>query len=163
MKFGSRHLGKVTSQYSRRQFHLSLLRSLASYGRGGTWWRKWECLKIMGGQGSHNKPIDCGASGAYAPGHDDEEEMWRTIMTVYRCGRVFVCDHMCNVNIVACVCSSPEVQTVGMWSVSDPNCGLELPGQNCSLELFWWLNCVTVKIAGLYCGLLTFKNHASFI
>jgi len=28
----------------------------------------------MGGQGSHNKPIGCGASGAYAPGPDDEEE-----------------------------------------------------------------------------------------
>jgi hypothetical protein len=27
-----------------------------------------------GGQGSHNKPIGCGASGAYAPGPDDEEE-----------------------------------------------------------------------------------------
>jgi len=29
--------------------------------------------KITGGQGSHNKPIGCGASGAYAPGPDDEE------------------------------------------------------------------------------------------
>ena len=27
-----------------------------------------------GGQGSHDKPIGCGASGAYAPGPDDEEE-----------------------------------------------------------------------------------------
>ena len=27
-----------------------------------------------GGQGSHNKPIGCGASGAYAPGPGDEEE-----------------------------------------------------------------------------------------
>jgi len=26
------------------------------------------------GQGSHNKLIGCGASGAYAPGTDDEEE-----------------------------------------------------------------------------------------
>jgi len=26
------------------------------------------------GQGSHNKPIGCGASGAYALGPDDEEE-----------------------------------------------------------------------------------------
>jgi hypothetical protein len=26
------------------------------------------------GQGSHNKPIGCGASGAYVPGLDDEEE-----------------------------------------------------------------------------------------
>ena len=34
--------------------------------------------KITGGrggaQGSHNKPIGCGASGAYAPGPDEEEE-----------------------------------------------------------------------------------------
>jgi len=27
-----------------------------------------------GGQGSHKRPIGCGASGAYAPGPDDEEE-----------------------------------------------------------------------------------------
>jgi len=27
-----------------------------------------------GGSGSHNKPIGCRASGAYAPGNDDEEE-----------------------------------------------------------------------------------------
>ena len=74
MKRGSRHLGKIIGQLSRPQFHLSLLGSLASYGRGGTWRRKWERLKIMGGQGSHNKPIGCGASGAYASGPDDEEE-----------------------------------------------------------------------------------------
>jgi len=30
--------------------------------------------KIMGVQQSHNKPTSCGASGAYAPGPDDEEE-----------------------------------------------------------------------------------------
>ena len=30
--------------------------------------------KITGVQGSHNKPIGCGASGADAPGPDDEEE-----------------------------------------------------------------------------------------
>jgi hypothetical protein len=30
--------------------------------------------KITGGQGSHNKLIGCGASGAYAPGPYDEEE-----------------------------------------------------------------------------------------
>ena len=75
MKSGSRHLGKITSQHSRPQFHLSLLGSLASCGRGGAWHWKWERLKITGGgQGSHNKPIGCGASGAYAPGPDDEEE-----------------------------------------------------------------------------------------
>jgi hypothetical protein len=34
----------------------------------------WECLKITGGQGSHNKRIGCGASGAYALGPDEEEE-----------------------------------------------------------------------------------------
>jgi len=74
MKCGSWHLGKITGQHSRPHFHLSLLESLASYGRGGTWRRKWERLKITGGQGSHNKPIGCGASGTYAPGPDDEEE-----------------------------------------------------------------------------------------
>jgi hypothetical protein len=31
--------------------------------------------KITGGQGSHNKPTGCGASGAYAPGPDDDEEI----------------------------------------------------------------------------------------
>jgi len=30
--------------------------------------------KITGGQGSHNKPLGCSASGAYAPGPDEEEE-----------------------------------------------------------------------------------------
>jgi len=45
-----------------------------SYWRGGTWRQKWERLKVMGGQGSHNKPIGCGASGAYALGPDDKEE-----------------------------------------------------------------------------------------
>jgi len=74
MKRGSRHLGKITGQHSRPQFHLLLLGSLTSYGRGGTWRRKWESLKITGGgQGLHNKPICCGASGAYAPGPDLEE------------------------------------------------------------------------------------------
>jgi hypothetical protein len=43
----------------------------------------WKCLavevgtsKITGGRGhgSHNKPIGCGASGAYASGSDEEEE-----------------------------------------------------------------------------------------
>jgi len=29
--------------------------------------------KITGGQVSHNKPIGCGASGAYASGADDKE------------------------------------------------------------------------------------------
>jgi hypothetical protein len=68
MKHGSRHLGKITGQHSRPQFHLSLLGSLVSYGRGDTWRQKWEHLKITGGgQG-------CGASGAYAPGPDDELE-----------------------------------------------------------------------------------------
>jgi hypothetical protein len=74
MKRGILHLGKIISQHYCLQFHLSLLGSLASYGCGGTWRRKWERLKIMGGQGSHNKPIGCSASGAYAPGPYDEEE-----------------------------------------------------------------------------------------
>jgi len=32
--------------------------------------------KITGGQGSHNKPLGCSASGAYAAGPDDKEEGW---------------------------------------------------------------------------------------
>jgi len=40
MERGSRHLGKIIGQHSRPQFHLLLLGSLASYGRGGTWRRK---------------------------------------------------------------------------------------------------------------------------
>jgi len=74
MKRENGHLGKITGQHSLSQFHLLLLESLALYGRGGTWWWKWERLKIAGGRGSHNKPISCGASGAYALGPDDEEE-----------------------------------------------------------------------------------------
>jgi hypothetical protein len=75
MKRGSRHLDKITGQHSRPQFHLSLLGSLMLYGHGGTWRRKWESLKITGGgQGLHNEPTGCGATGAYAPGPDDEEE-----------------------------------------------------------------------------------------
>jgi len=64
----------ITGQHSCPQSHLSLLGSLTSYGHGGTWRRKWERLKITGGQGSHNKPIGCGASGAYTLGPADEEE-----------------------------------------------------------------------------------------
>jgi hypothetical protein len=61
------------------QFHLSLLGSLESYERGGAWRRKWKRLKIRGdAQGSHNKTIGCGASGAHAPGTDDEEENVKT-------------------------------------------------------------------------------------
>jgi len=32
----------------------------------------------MGGQRLHNKPVGCGASGAYATGPDDEEEEYLT-------------------------------------------------------------------------------------
>jgi hypothetical protein len=78
MKRRSQHLGKNTGQHSRPQFHLSLLGSLASYGHGGTWRRKWERLKITGEQGSHSKPTGCGASGAYAPGPDDKDKEIRT-------------------------------------------------------------------------------------
>jgi len=63
-------------QNFRPQFRLSLLGSLETYGRGGAWRREWERLKNQreGGQGSHNKPIGYGASGAHAAGTDDEEE-----------------------------------------------------------------------------------------
>jgi hypothetical protein len=74
MKYGSEHLGKITGQHSRPQFHLSLLGSIASHGRGDTWRQKWERLTITGGQGSHNKTIGYGASRAYAPGPDKKEE-----------------------------------------------------------------------------------------
>jgi hypothetical protein len=74
MKRGSQHLGKITDQHSHPQFLPSLLRSLTLYGRGGTWCQKWESLKSWEGQGSHNKPTGCSASGAYGPGPDEEEE-----------------------------------------------------------------------------------------
>jgi hypothetical protein len=75
MKCGNQHLGKITSQHSHPQFHLLLLGSLVLYGHEGTWWQKLGTSKITGGgQGLHNKPIGCGASGPYAPGPDDEEE-----------------------------------------------------------------------------------------
>jgi hypothetical protein len=67
-------LHKITGRHSRPQFHLSLLESLTPCGREGAWRRKWECLKSQGGQGSRNKPIGCGASGADALGPDEEEE-----------------------------------------------------------------------------------------
>jgi len=38
--------------------------------------------KNRGGQGSHNKPISCGASGAYTPGPDDKEEASVTFYAV---------------------------------------------------------------------------------
>jgi hypothetical protein len=37
------------------------------------------------GQGSLNKPISCGASGAYTPGPDDEEEASVTFYAVFLC------------------------------------------------------------------------------
>jgi hypothetical protein len=45
--------------------------------------RKWERLKITGGQGSHNKSVGCGASGAYVPGPDDEEKEEVTLGHVF--------------------------------------------------------------------------------
>jgi hypothetical protein len=68
-----RHLGKITGQHSRPQFHISLLGSLTSYGRGGAWRWKWECLNRGRGQGHTISLIGCGASGAYAVGPDEEE------------------------------------------------------------------------------------------
>jgi len=83
VEFGN--LGKITGQHSRPQFHLSLLGSLTSYGRGGTWRRDWERLNHGWGwwvSGSHNKPKGCNASGAYAPGPDEEEEGYNTFSAV---------------------------------------------------------------------------------
>jgi len=40
MECGIQHLDKIIGQHSRPQFHLSLLGSLTSYGRGGTWQQK---------------------------------------------------------------------------------------------------------------------------
>jgi hypothetical protein len=60
MKRRSQHLGKIISQHSCPQFHLAT--------EVGT------SKNLGGGQGSHNKPTGCGASGAYVPGPDDEEE-----------------------------------------------------------------------------------------
>ena len=49
--------------------------SLASYGCGGAWRQKWECLNHRGvDKGCTVSLIGRGASGAYAPGPDDEEE-----------------------------------------------------------------------------------------
>jgi len=96
MKRVSCHLGKITGEHSRPQFHLSLLGSLASYGRGGAWQWKWERPKITGGgQGSYNKPIGCGASGAYAPGPDEEEEE-RSYLTVTICSVKAMPGHCCR-------------------------------------------------------------------
>jgi hypothetical protein len=50
-------------------FHLSLLRSLASCGRGGIWRQKLDRPKFGGGDSElHNKPSGCGASEAYDSG-----------------------------------------------------------------------------------------------
>ena len=69
----------ITGQFSPTKFHLSLLGSLASCGRGDTCQRKLECPKLGGGRdsGLHNKPAGCGACETYAsgPGGEEEEEM----------------------------------------------------------------------------------------
>ena len=76
MERGSQHLGKIIGQHSRPQFHLSLLGSLAA--EVGTY-------KPRGGSGSHNKPIGCGASEAYSPGPEEEEEMVNPFLCVPCC------------------------------------------------------------------------------
>jgi hypothetical protein len=51
------------------KFHLSPLGSLVSWGCGGTWWWKSECLNnSVCVLGLHNKPKGWGASGAYTAG-----------------------------------------------------------------------------------------------
>jgi hypothetical protein len=71
MKSGSRHLGKITGQHS-RPFVARISRVIWTWRHLAA---KVGTSKIRGGgQGSHNKPIGCGVSGAYAPGPDKEEE-----------------------------------------------------------------------------------------
>jgi len=88
-KSSARRLGKITGQHFRPQFYLSLLGSLASYSRGGSWRRKCDRLKSLGGggQGLQNKPIDCGASGVNASGPDEEEEAMLLIIEAPKCNK----------------------------------------------------------------------------
>jgi len=66
---------KLPANILAHKFHLSLLGSLVSYGRGGAWRWKWEHLNHGGGDWVCTiSLIGCGASGAYAPGPDDKEE-----------------------------------------------------------------------------------------
>jgi len=46
----------------------------------------------MGGQGSHNKLKGCSASGAYAPGPDDEEEEEKLHKLEYEYSSPLGCD-----------------------------------------------------------------------
>jgi hypothetical protein len=41
-------VGEISGQFSPTKFHLSILESLASCGRGGIWRRKLECLELDG-------------------------------------------------------------------------------------------------------------------
>jgi len=75
MERGSRYLGKISGQY----FSPKVPPFAARISRVAWTWRhlaaEVETSKNYGGgQGSHNKPIGCGASGAYALGPDEEEE-----------------------------------------------------------------------------------------
>jgi hypothetical protein len=74
-------VGEINGQFSPTKFHLSLLGSLASCGRGGTWRRKLERSKLWGrgDSGLHNKPADCDASEAYTSGLGSEEECWQFV------------------------------------------------------------------------------------
>ena len=80
----SRHFGKITGQFSPTKFHLSLLGgSRVGMGALGCGMRRRAVRLVakvgtsksyIGTQGLHNKPVGCGASGAYDPGPDREEE-----------------------------------------------------------------------------------------
>jgi hypothetical protein len=63
-------VGEISGQFSPTKFHIWLLGSLASCGRGCAWRRKLERSKLgrRRDSGSHNKPAGCCASEAYAPG-----------------------------------------------------------------------------------------------
>jgi hypothetical protein len=64
---------KLPANILAHKFHLSLLGSLVSYGRGDAWRWKWE--RVNGGvKGCTISLIGCGTSRAYALGPDEKED-----------------------------------------------------------------------------------------
>jgi hypothetical protein len=67
--------GEIIGRFLPTKFHLSLLGSLASCGRGGAWRRKLKRPNLGGVySGLQNKPAGCDASEAYVSGPGNEEE-----------------------------------------------------------------------------------------